>query len=209
MDDTSTKISKAVFLDRDGTINQERHYLADPDKVVLFLGAGKSLRALQDLRFLLVIVTNQSGIGRGFYTLDDMHRVNARVVELLADDGVRFERIYFAPEAPDQPSRGRKPSPNFLFDARDEFGVDLSHSYMIGDKVLDLECGWNAGVRKSLLVRTGYGSEVEKNGDARLTNAAVVDGLPEAAEWIRQDVLSFGLEAGRGKNVNEKRGANH
>lgn len=191
MSGASSGISKAVFLDRDGTINQERHYLADPAMVVLFPGAGKALRALQDLGFLLVIVTNQSGIGRGFYALDDMHRVNARIEELVASDGVRFERIYFAPEAPDQPSRGRKPSPNFLFDARDELGVDLSHSYMIGDKVLDLECGWNSGVRKSLLVRTGYGREAEKNGDVRLTNAAVVDGLPQAAEWIRRDVLSI------------------
>ncbi len=181
------KISKAVFLDRDGTINEERNYLADPGKVVLFPGVGEALHALQDLGFLLIMVTNQSGIGRGYYTLEDMHRVNVRIAELMAADGVSFARIYFAPEAPEQPSRGRKPSPNFLYDARDELGVDLPQSYMIGDKMLDLECGWNASVKKSLLVRTGYGREVEQRKDARLASAVVVDGLPQAAEWIRRD----------------------
>ncbi len=72
-------------------------------------------------------------------------------------------KIYVAPEAPDQPSRGRKPSPQFLFDARDEFDLNLAESFMVGDKLSDLECGWNAGVKKSILVRTGYGAEVERD----------------------------------------------
>jgi histidinol phosphatase-like enzyme len=75
---------------------------------------------------------------------------------------VRFEKTYIAPEAPDQPSRGRKPSPQFLFDARDEFNLNLAESFMVGDKLIDLECGWNAGVKKSILVRTGYGAGVER-----------------------------------------------
>ena len=91
-----------------------------------------------------------------------MERVNEHLRRELARDGVRFEKIYIAPEAPDQPSRGRKPSPQFLFDARDEFGLDLAQSFMIGDKLIDLECGWNAGVKKSILVRTGYGAELER-----------------------------------------------
>ena len=73
-----------------------------------------------------------------------------------------FQKIYIAPEAPEQPSRGRKPSPQFLFDARDEFSLDLTQSYMIGDKLIDVECGWNAGVRASILVRTGYGAKQER-----------------------------------------------
>ena len=179
---------RAVFLDRDGTVNEERQYLADPEKVVLFPGAGEALRAIQDLGFLLVVVTNQSGIGRGYYTVEAMHQVNARIAELLAGQDVRFSRIYFAPEAPELPSHGRKPSPNFLFDARMELGIDLARSYMIGDKLLDLQCGWNANVRKCLLVRTGYGREVEASGDERLSKAVVVDDLAGAADWIRRDV---------------------
>lgn len=175
----------AVFLDRDGTLIEEKVYLSDPAGVILLPGVGVALRRLMDAGFKLVMVTNQSGIGRGYYTEADLHRVNQRVIEELAPDGVRFERIYFSPEAPDQPSYGRKPRPQFLFDARDEFGIDLTRSYMVGDKMADLECGWNAGVRQSILVRTGYGIEVEAalgSGDRMRT--VVVDDLSAAAEWI-------------------------
>jgi D-glycero-D-manno-heptose 1,7-bisphosphate phosphatase len=97
---------------------------------------------------------------------------------------VRFQKIYVAPEAPEQPSRGRKPSPQFLFDARDTFGVELGRSFMIGDKLIDLECGWNAGVQQAILVRTGYGAEQERLHAARLDRAVVVDDLAAAADWI-------------------------
>jgi D-glycero-D-manno-heptose 1,7-bisphosphate phosphatase len=88
-----------------------------------------------------------------------VERVNEHLRRELAGAGVRFEKIYIAPEAPDQPSRGRKPSPQFLFDARDEFNLNLAECFMVGDKLIDLECGWNAGVKKSILVRTGYGAK--------------------------------------------------
>ena len=181
---SNPKPSPAVFLDRDGTINVDRHYLSKPEQFELIPGAGPALRRLQDAGFLLVVVTNQSGIGRGYYTEADLHAVNARMDELLAPLGVRFARIYYAPEAPEQPSRGRKPSPEFLFDAQKEFGVDLARSFMVGDKVIDLECGWNAGVRQSLLVRTGYGAETERKHADKMARAVVVDDLPAAAAWI-------------------------
>jgi len=130
------------------------------------------------------MVSNQAGVGRGYFSLEDVAAVNARLVQELARESVRLDKIYIAPEAPGQPSRGRKPSPQFLYDARDEFGVDLSKSYMIGDKMLDLECGWNAGVKKSILVRTGYGKEVEQSRDPRLAQAITRDDLTGAAEWI-------------------------
>lgn len=174
----------AIFLDRDGTIITERKYLADPAGVEVFPGAARALRRLQDAGFTLIIVTNQSGIGRGYYTEADMHRVNARLLDLLALDGVRIEKIYYAPESPEQPSRGRKPSPQFLFDARDELGIDLPASYMIGDKLIDVECGWNAGVKQSILVRTGYGAKVEQESPEKLSQAWVLDDLVAAADKI-------------------------
>jgi D-glycero-D-manno-heptose 1,7-bisphosphate phosphatase len=177
-------MKKAVFLDRDGTMIEEKEYLYQPEKVVFFPGVGAALRQLQEAGFGLFIVTNQSGIGRGYYTVADMENVHRHLVQELGREGVRFEKIYFAPEAPDQPSRGRKPSPQLLFDARDEFGVDLSRSYMIGDKLIDLECGWNAGVKQSLLVRTGYGAELEQRFADKLAGAVVVDDLKAAAGWI-------------------------
>jgi D-glycero-D-manno-heptose 1,7-bisphosphate phosphatase len=182
-------MKRAVFLDRDGTIIVEKEYLCDPAKVEIFPGAGKALRRLQDSGLLLFVVTNQSGIGRGYFTEADMERVHARMLEGLSPDGVRFEKIYFAPEAPDQPSRGRKPSPQFLFDARDEFGVTLAGSYIIGDKAIDLQCGWDAGVRQALLVRTGYGAEYEKTLRADASRV-VVDDLCGAAEWILTDLAT-------------------
>jgi D-glycero-D-manno-heptose 1,7-bisphosphate phosphatase len=177
-------MNRAVFLDRDGTLIAEKNYLHRPEDVEIFPGAGAALKRLADAGFKLVIVTNQSGIGRGYFTLADAGRVNEHLAREFARDGVRFEKIYIAPEAPDQPSRGRKPSPQFLFDARDEFDLTLAESFMVGDKLIDLECGWNAGVKKSILVRTGYGKEVEVESKNELTRAVVVDGLNEMAEWI-------------------------
>lgn len=177
-------MNAAVFLDRDGTLNHERHYLANPDDLELFPETIPALLRLQEAGFLLFLVTNQSGIGRGLFTEQDMHRVHARLHELLAASGVQIRRVYYAPEAPDQPSRGRKPSPQFLFDARDEFGLDLGSSFMIGDKSIDLETGWNAGVRASILVRTGYGSQVEREAAHRIKDCPVADHLGAAADWI-------------------------
>lgn len=181
---------QAVFLDRDGTLNVEREYLSDPSKLEIYPGTGPALRRLMDGGFLLFIVTNQSGIGRGMFTEADMHAVNERLCAELARDGARFERIYFSPEHPAQPSRGRKPSPQFLFDARDEFGVDLARSYMIGDKLIDLQCGWNAGVKRSLLVRTGYGARLVAEQPPELAQAAVVEDVTAAADWILRQPAS-------------------
>jgi D-glycero-D-manno-heptose 1,7-bisphosphate phosphatase len=174
----------AVFLDRDGTLIAEKNYLRRPEDVIILPGAAAGLKRLGDAGFQLFIVSNQSGVGRGYFTLADVERVNEHLRGELARAGVRLEKIYYAPEAPDQPSRGRKPSPQFLFDARDEFGVDLAQSYMVGDKLIDLECGWNAGVKQSILVRTGYGAELEQIETEKLKRAVVVDDMTSAADWI-------------------------
>ena len=166
---------------------KEKEYLHRPEEVAVFPGAGVALKQLQDAGFALFIISNQSGVGRGYFTLADVDRVHEQLTGEMAREGVRFEKIYVAPEAPDRPSRGRKPSPQFLFDAREEFGVDLSRSYLIGDKLIDLECGWNAGVKKSLLVRTGYGAEFERQSPDKLARAVVVDDLAAAAKWIVED----------------------
>ena len=179
-------MKRAVFLDRDGTLIVEKNYLHKPEDVEIFSGAGAALRRLSDAGYTLVMVTNQAGVGRGYYTMADVEKVHVHLTAEFARDGVRFEKIYVAPEAPGQPSRGRKPSPQFLFDARDELGLDLAQSFMVGDKLIDLECGWNAGVKKSLLVRTGYGAELERTDADKLARAVVVDGLPEVAAWILQ-----------------------
>ncbi len=120
---------KAVFLDRDGTLIEEREFLRKPEQVVVLPGVGAALRRLSDAGFILFIVSNQSGVGRGYFTMAEVEKVNERLCAELAREGVSFRKIYVAPEAPGQASRARKPSPQFLFDARDEFGVDLGRSY--------------------------------------------------------------------------------
>lgn len=172
----------AIFLDRDGTLIVETDYLHEPEKVELIPGAGEAIQRLSDGGFELFIVTNQAGIGRGYYAEEQMHAVNERVAGEFAKFGVAFRKIYFAPEAPDQPSRNRKPSPQMLLDARDEFGIDLDASYMVGDKVSDIECGWNAGVKCSVLVRTGYGREHESQLGEATKPLAVFETLGDFAD---------------------------
>ncbi len=180
-------MSRAVFLDRDGTLNVERHYLHDPGALEIFPDTGLALKRLMDAGYALFIVTNQSGIGRGYYQEADMHAVNNKLIEVLAADGVRFDKIYFAPESPEDVSPGRKPNPKFLNDAASEFGVDLSQSFMVGDKTADLQCGWNAGVKKSILVRTGYGADLERDEPDTVTNATIVDDIVAAVDWILEN----------------------
>ena len=175
-------MERAVFLDRDGTLIEDKDYLHRPEEVVIFPGAGSALKRLQDAGFKLLIITNQSGVGRGLFPIEDVHKVHEHLCRELAKTGVRIEKIYIAPESPDVPSHGRKPSPQFVFDARDEFGIDLGRSYIIGDKLIDLECGWNAGMKQSILVRTGYGRKMERSPLPK--NSTVVDDLPAAADWI-------------------------
>ena len=177
-------MNRAVFLDRDGTLIAEKNYLSRVEDVEILPGTGAALKKLQSAGYKLFMVTNQSGIGRGYFTLAEAGRVNDCLCQVLAREGVCFEKIYLAPEAPDQPSRGRKPSPQFLFDARDEFEIKLAQSFMIGDKLIDLECGWNAGVKCSILVRTGYGATLAESGAAALQRAVVVDDLAGAARKI-------------------------
>jgi D-glycero-D-manno-heptose 1,7-bisphosphate phosphatase len=177
-------MNRAVFIDRDGTMIAEKNYLCRSEDVEIFPATRTGLKILCDAGFKLFIVSNQSGVGRGYFTMADVEKVNQHLCDELARDGVRFEKIYIAPEAPDQPSRGRKPSPQFLFDARDEFDLNLAESFMVGDKLIDLECGWNAGVKKSILVRTGYGAETERAAAGKFASALIVDDLNGAAEWI-------------------------
>lgn len=174
----------AVFLDRDGTINEDLHYLHEPGKVILCPHAGEALRQLQQAGYALIVITNQSGVGRGYFPIEDVHAVNDRLSELLRPWGVQILKYYIAPEAPDQPSIGRKPQPAFIFQARDEFDLDLPRSYFIGDKQVDLQTGWNAGLKASILVRTGKGQKEEQTYPELAQKACICDHLLDAARHI-------------------------
>jgi D-glycero-D-manno-heptose 1,7-bisphosphate phosphatase len=144
----------AIFLDRDGTIMEDADYCSRPDQVRLIAGAAEALRRMKDAGFRLVIVTNQSGIGRGYYTVADYEAVQARLLELLGPGLI--DATYFSPESPEAKSPRRKPSPEMVFEAERDLGLDLARSWLIGDKAIDVQCGHAAGTR-AILVRTGHG----------------------------------------------------
>ena len=171
---------KAVFLDRDGTLIREKKYLRDPEGVELLPGVPEGLALLRRHGYSLVVTTNQSGVGRGLYSLDDMHAVNARLQALLAGEGIGLDAVYYCPHAPDEQCRCRKPAPGMLERAACELGISFESSFVIGDKEADVLLGRNAGMQ-SILVRSGYGAETEKQG-TRATHVA--DTLYDAARWI-------------------------
>lgn len=147
-------MSKALFLDRDGTLIIDKVYLADPAGVELIPGTTAALRRVRELGYKLFLFTNQSGIGRGYHTLDDTHRVNARMEELIGLGAPLFDGICIAPEAPGQPAVYRKPSPRFILEMRARHGLDPAQSWMIGDSAADIGAGLAAKINIAA-VRTG------------------------------------------------------
>src|SRR6266700_1706942 len=143
----------AVFFDRDGTIMQDADYCSDPKQIQIFPGVSESLRRLKSNGFKLIIITNQSGIGRGFFTTEQYRAVEAEVLRQLGDGLI--DATYFCPDVPGQHSSCRKPAPGMILQAIREHQIDRSRSFFIGDKEIDAECGRNADVR-TIRVRTGF-----------------------------------------------------
>ena len=152
----------AVFLDRDGTLNEDPGYISDPEQVVLFSDTGDALALLKKYGFLLIVISNQSGIARGLMKSEDVDAVNEKINQILSEYKVKIDAFYYCPAHPDYSSEEececRKPSPKLLLEAANEFNVDLQSSYFIGDTIADIECGKNAGI-KTILVKTGKGEE--------------------------------------------------
>ena len=149
-------MSKALFLDRDGTLIPDKDYLADPAGVELLPDVPAALRRARELGYSLFLFTNQSGIGRGYFTLADTHRCNARMLELIGLGPELFAGTCIAPEAPEQPSLYRKPSPRFILESIAQHGLDPAHCWMIGDRESDLEAGLNAGIRSAAVCTGKY-----------------------------------------------------
>lgn len=152
----------AVFLDRDGTLMEEVDYCRDPEKVRLLPGVIEGLNRLKAAGYALVIVTNQSGIGRGRITPAEYEAVHARLIELLGSGLI--DATYFCPDHPDTASERRKPGAGMVLEAARDLDLNLERSWLIGDKRSDVECAQNAGVR-AILVQTGYGAG-EEAGEA-------------------------------------------
>jgi D-glycero-D-manno-heptose 1,7-bisphosphate phosphatase len=172
----ANELSAAVFIDRDGTIMEDADYCSHPKQVKIFPGASEALRRLKSKGFKLIVITNQSGIGRGFFSVDAYRSVESEVSRQLGHGLI--DATYFCPDVPGQRSSHRKPSPGMILQAKREHEIDLTRSFFIGDKEIDVECGRNAGVR-TIRVQTGFDRDV--NGSA--ANWIAKD-LPAAAQLI-------------------------
>ncbi len=169
----------AVFFDRDGTLIHEVHYCSDPARVRAFEDTPRALIKLADAGFALIIITNQSGIGRGYFTHDDFQRVQEEVLRQLRPAAITG--TYYDDSDPQSPGDRRKPSPRMVEEAAREHGLDPGRSFFVGDKKSDIDCGKNAGLR-TVLVETGYGKEHADCGAD-----AVVPDILAAADWILQE----------------------
>jgi len=166
---SSDEKSRAVFVDRDGTIMHDADYCSDPKQVHVFEGVREPLRRLKRKGYKLIIITNQSGIGRGFFTLEQYRAVETEVWRQVGPGLI--DATYFCPDTPEQPSKCRKPAPGMILQAARDHYIDLARSFFIGDKEIDAECGRNAGVR-TIRVRTGFDK--------------MTDG--SCADWVAEDL---------------------
>ena len=147
-------MNKAVFLDRDGTVIEHVHYLVNPAEVRLVSECAEALKLARDAGYLLVVVSNQSVIGRRTGTREEVEACNARMGQLLRAEGVNLDLVLFCPHSPDDGCECRKPRPGLLQQAARDLGIDLAESVMIGDHVTDVEAGENAGCRLNLYLNT-------------------------------------------------------
>ena len=176
-----------VFLDRDGTLIAQVHHLTDPDDVKLIPGAGAALRLLDAAGYALVLVTNQSVVGRGLLSEDGLTEVHRELCRQLAEYGVQLDGVYYSTVVPERRDRDRiehpdrKPGPRLLLRAAFELGLDLARSWMVGDMLSDVLAGRNAGCQSTILVRTGHGVAEPVAHEAI---DFVVDDLASAASLI-------------------------
>lgn len=178
-----------VLLDRDGVLIVERHYLSTPDQVEILPGVIQGLEEMRSLGLGLVIVTNQSAVGRGYFDISQLQSIHARLTELLGQSGVALDGIYSCPHTPDDGCTCRKPRTGLVDQASQDLGFDPRLSYVIGDKACDIELGRRLGAT-TILITTGYGAQTIADGSARPD--FVVDDLVQAARVIG-GLLASGL----------------
>ena len=186
----------AAFLDRDGVLIEEAHYLSEVEQVHLIPGVAESIANLNLAGVPVVVVTNQAGVARGYFPEDRVAEVHEYLDELLAERGAWVDRYYYCPHHPDAAVEQyrvacecRKPRPGLLTRAAREMGLDLAGSYLVGDKVSDLAAGGAAGC-KTLLVRTGHGAKVDTNAvEARWNLVRVAADLNEAVRYLLPEMI--------------------
>lgn len=177
-------MERVIFLDRDGTLNEEVHYLHRPEDLVLLPGVPEALRSLKEAGYRLVVVTNQAGVARGYYPESDVKKLHDYMNEQLRPLGAEIDRFFYCPHHPEHGigayktvCRCRKPETGMFELAEREYEIDRAHSWMIGDKLIDVEAGRRYGVH-TVLVGTGYGAEVHREQLCRQQADGAGEGLP-------------------------------
>lgn len=176
-------MAKAVFLDRDGTLNVDPGYLNDPSDVRLLPGVLEGMGILHRAGFIFVVVTNQSGLSRGKVQARNLQQIHDRIQELLKPSGARIARFEICPHHPDEDCECRKPRSKLILDSIDKLKIDPQASYMVGDRKSDLQAGRSAGLGGVALVRTGVGSQEERELKSEESDF-IGDTLEEVARWI-------------------------
>jgi len=171
-------MNKAVFLDRDGTIAKDVHYCRRPEDFVLFLGAARMIKLLNEHGFKVIIVTNQSGIARGYFTEETLALIHEKMKEDLAKEGACVDGIYYCSHHPDEDCRCRKPKPKLVLQAAGDFDIDLKHSFVVGDLQMDIDLGKSVGCGTILV-----GTPLSTNGEGAVPDAIVSD-LAEVTRTI-------------------------
>lgn len=176
-------MTRLALIDRDGTINVNKHYLSDPAQLELIPRAAEALRLLRELGLKLVIITNQSAVGRGFFDEARLSEIHRKLDEMLALENAAPDAFYFCPHTPDDKCACRKPLPQMANQAAADFDAELTQAFVIGDNECDIELGKNTGAT-TILVRTGHGLRTEQAGNVNPDYTA--DDLYEAAKIISE-----------------------
>ena len=183
----NNKKSPAIFLDRDGTINHDKNYLRDEKQLKLYKNIEKPLLKFKEMGFKIVIVTNQSGIARNYFSVTKLNKINSKLIEMLKKLNVKVDGMYYCPHGPNDNCECRKPKVGMALKAAKDLNIDLKRSYMIGDSVRDYLFGYNFG-GKGILVLTGHGKkQLEKVKNEKQKPLAVVRSLSQSVEVIKND----------------------
>jgi D-glycero-D-manno-heptose 1,7-bisphosphate phosphatase len=172
----------ALFVDRDGTLNPDLHYMKDAERLELYRGVGEAVRVAKQHGYLVVCVTNQSGVERGLYTREDVDRIHLRLNELLRPHEARIDAFYYCPHTPEHGCDCRKPRTALFEQARREWNIDLARSAMLGDRPLDVEAGRTLGLLTALAIPRGH----DANLTAELLERSMVPDI--SAESFRAAV---------------------
>lgn len=184
-----------IFLDRDGTINEELEFISDTENVVLIPGSVDAIREANRLGLKVFVITNQSGIARGLIKEEDLVRVHNKLVKLLNAENAHLDAIYFCPHHPDYgepPYRTlcdcRKPNTGMLKQAEAEFNIDLKKSFIIGDRIIDIQMAHAVGA-KSILVLTGYGkNQIEIIKSQNIYVDYIAENLSDAMQFVKKSI---------------------